>query len=98
MERTDLEKWKSREVARLLALIEAQRRYYQDIVASMPIGLLVLSSDLGVILANAMARKALGLHGSEALQRRVDTFLPRWLLERVEQTLKTGVPEAGIFL
>ena len=77
MERTDLEQWKSREVARLLTLIETQRRYYQDIVASIPVGLLVLSSDLAVILANAAARKALGLRTGDSLQRRLDTLLPR---------------------
>ena len=98
MERTDLEQWKSREVARLLTLIETQRRYYQDIVASIPVGLLVLSSDLAVILANAAARKALGLRTGDSLQRRLDTLLPAWLLDRVEEVLKTGVPQTGILL
>jgi len=96
MERTDLEQWKSREVARLLTLIETQRRYYQDIVASVPVGLLVLSSDLTIILANAAARKALGLSSRDSLQRRLDTLLPAWLLDRVEEVLKTGVPQEGI--
>ena len=98
MERTDLEQWKSREVARLLTLIETQRRYYQDIVASIPVGLLVFSSDLAIILANAAARKALGLRSGDSLQRRLDTLLPAWLLDRVEEVLKTGVPQIGILL
>ena len=49
MERVDLEQWKAREVARLLALVETERRYYQEIVASIPVGLLVLSTDLAII-------------------------------------------------
>jgi two-component system cell cycle sensor histidine kinase/response regulator CckA len=98
MERTDLEQWKSREVARLLTLIETQRRYYQDIVASIPVGLLVLSSDVAIVLANAAARKTLGLRGGDSLQRRLDTLLPAWLLDRVEEVLKTGVPQTGILL
>ena len=52
MERSDLEQWRAREVARLLTLVETQRRYYQDIVASIPVGLIVLSSDLAILLAN----------------------------------------------
>ncbi len=95
MERTDLDQWKSREVARLLTLVETQRRYYQEIVSSIPVGLLVLSSDLGVILANAAARRILGLRTSDALQRRVETFLPRDVLDRVEEVLRTGTPQTG---
>ncbi len=98
MERTDLDQWKSREVARLLALVETQRRYYQEIVASLPIGLLVLSSDLVVILANTAARKILGVRNSDSLQRRLETFFPRWLLDRVEEVLKTGALQTGILL
>ena len=98
MERTDLDQWKSREVARLLTLVETQRRYYQEIVASLPIGLLVLSSDLGVILANAAARKMLGLRDTDSLQRRLDAFFPRWVLDRVEQVLNTGATQTGIMV
>src|ERR1700674_3271691 len=98
MERTDLEQWKSREVARLLTLIETQRRYYQDIVASIPVVLLVFSSDLAVILANADARKVLGLRSGDSLQRRLDTLLPAWLLDMVEEELKIGVPQTGILV
>ena len=42
MERADFEQWKSKEVARLLALVETERRYYQEMVASLPIALVVL--------------------------------------------------------
>jgi len=98
MERTDLEQWKSRDVARLLTLIETQRRYYQDLLASAPVGLLVFSSDLAIVLANAAARKALGLRSGDPLQRRLDTLLPAWLLDRVEEVLKTGLPQTGILV
>src|SRR5579862_2506798 len=98
MERTDLDQWKSREVARLLTLVETQRRYYQEIVASLPIGLLVLSSDLGVILANTAARKMLGLRNTDSLQRRLDAFFPRWVLDRVEEVLNTGATQTGIIV
>lgn len=97
MERTDLDQWRGREVARLLALVETQRRYYQEIVASIPVGLLVLSADLRILLANAAARKIFGLHAGE-FPRRIDTILPASLLDRIEEVLKTTVQQTGVMV
>lgn len=97
MDRIDLDPWRSKEVARLLALVEAQRRYYQDMVTAVPIGVLVLSSELSILLANASARKILGLHTGES-PRRMDTILPTALLDRIEEVLKTGVQQAGVMV
>src|ERR1700730_14437603 len=97
MERADLDQWRSREVARLLALVETQRRYYQEIVASIPVGLLVLSSDMSILLANGTARKVFGLHTGES-PRRMDTILPPALLDRIEGVLKTGIAETGVII
>jgi PAS domain S-box-containing protein len=96
MERTDLDQWRAREVARLLALVETQRRYYQEIVASIPVGLMVLSSDLNILLANGTARKIFGLQAGDSSHRRMDTILPTALLDRIEEVLKTGVSEVGV--
>jgi two-component system cell cycle sensor histidine kinase/response regulator CckA len=95
MERTDLDQWRGREVARLLALVETQRRYYQEIVASIPVGLLVLSSDLSILLANGAARKIFGLQIGES-PRRMDTILPAALLDRIEEVLRTSVQQTGV--
>src|SRR5580700_7966043 len=97
MERTDLDQWRGREVARLLALVETQRRYYQEIVASVPVGLLVLSSDFNIVLANGVARKVFGLQAGES-PRRMDTILPASLLDRIEEVLKTSVPQIGVMV
>ena len=96
MERADLEQWRAKEVARLLSLVETQRRYYQDIVASIPVGLLVLSSDLAVLLANGAARRIFGLRGGDSPHRRLDTILPAWVLDRVEEVLRTGIAQTGL--
>jgi two-component system, cell cycle sensor histidine kinase and response regulator CckA len=96
MERTDLDQWRPREVARLLALVETQRRYYQEIVASIPVGLMVLSSDLSILLANEAARKIFGLHPGDFPHHRMDTLLPTSLLDRIEEVLKTGVADIGV--
>jgi signal transduction histidine kinase len=97
MERTDLDHWRGREVARLLALVETQRRYYQEMVASIPVGLLVLSSDLRILLANGAARKIFGLHSGEP-PRRMDAILPASLLDRIEEVLKTSVSQTGVIV
>jgi two-component system cell cycle sensor histidine kinase/response regulator CckA len=97
MERTDLDQWRGREVARLLALVETQRRYYQEIVASIPVGLLVLSPDLTIVLANGSARKIFGLHIGES-PRRMDSILPVPLLDRIEEVLKTGLQQTGVIV
>src|SRR5215469_5722504 len=89
MERADLDQWKGREVARLLALVETERRYYQEIVASVPVGLLVLSPDLSIVSANRFVRKMFGL-------RRPDGLLPGSVLDRVVEVLKTGVAQTNL--
>ncbi len=45
MDRTDLEQWKPKEVARLLSLVESERRYYQEMVVLLPVPLAVVSPD-----------------------------------------------------
>ncbi|HYL77606.1 MAG TPA: response regulator [Bryobacteraceae bacterium] len=98
MERADLEQWKAREVARLLALVETERRYYQEIVATIPVGLLVLSTDLSIISANRAIKKIFGLRSGDALRGRLDALLPGWLLDRVEEVLKTGTAQTGLLV
>jgi len=94
MERADLEQWRPKDVARLLALVEGQRRYFQEIVAVLPVGILVLSVDLQVVLANAAVRKAFGVPEQSSI--RLDAVLPFWVLERVGNAMKTGATEANI--
>jgi PAS domain S-box-containing protein len=97
MERADLEQWKAREVARLLGLVETERRYYQEIAASIPVGLLVLSPDLSIISANRAVRKIFGLTGSP-LRSRLDTLLPAFVLDRVAEVLRTNAPQSNILV
>jgi two-component system cell cycle sensor histidine kinase/response regulator CckA len=98
MERADLEQWKAREVARLLSLVETERRYYQEIVASVPVGLLVLSPELSIISANRAIRKIFALRSGDALRGRLDALLPGWVLDRVTEVLKTGAAQTNILV
>jgi two-component system cell cycle sensor histidine kinase/response regulator CckA len=97
MERADLEQWKAREVARLLGLVESERRYYQEIAACIPVGLLVLSPDLAIVSANRAVRKIFGLTGSP-LRARLDTLLPPAVLDRVTEVLQTNTPQINILV
>lgn len=96
MERADLEQWRPKDVARLLALVEGQRRYFQEIVAVLPVGILVLSAEFEVVLANAAVRKLLSLPEQGALRIRLDAVLPRPALDRIEQVMKTRTAETNI--
>src|SRR5690348_12426628 len=76
MERTGFEQWKPREVARLLALVETERRYYQEIVAALPAALVVLGSDRTIVSANRAFRALAGLRTEDLRQRTIDQVLP----------------------
>ncbi|MDQ6760870.1 MAG: PAS domain-containing protein [Acidobacteriota bacterium] len=98
MERTDLEQWKAREVARLLALVETERRYYQEIVAAVPVGLLVLAQDLSIVSSNREVRKIFGLRSGEPVGARLETLLPPAAFDRVREVLESGSPQNDVFI
>ncbi len=94
MDRADLEQWRPKEVARLLALVETERRYYQEIVANVPVGLLVVNADLTIVSANKYFRKIFGLKSDDVLGRRLEDLLPvPGLGERVTEVIATFKPK-----
>lgn len=76
MERADLGQWKSKEVARLLALVEAERRYYQEILAELPVAVAVVSESLRVVSVNRRCQRLLGVRQSELADNPVDEVIP----------------------
>jgi two-component system cell cycle sensor histidine kinase/response regulator CckA len=84
MERTGFEQWKPREVARLLALVETERRYYQEMMTALPAALVVLSHDRTVLSANVAFRRLVGLSGEELRRKSIEQILPsNELIERL---------------
>ena len=75
MERSEFEQWKGREVARLLSLVETERRYYQEIVATLPVALAVLSGDRSIVSANRAFRQLFGLTVDEARKKVIEQLL-----------------------
>ncbi len=97
MERADLDRWKPREVARLLAIVETERRYYQDIVAHLPVGLAIVSSELWLISVNRAFRRSFGLRSEDVARRRLNEILRvNDLNERIAEVLTTGVAQHNI--
>jgi len=90
MDRADLEHWSSREVARLLSLVEAERRYYQEMMASVPVGVAVLASDLTFLSVNRTFRQTLDLPaGSLGRLGLHDVFPDESVAAAVREVLQT---------
>jgi PAS domain S-box-containing protein len=98
VERTDFEQWKAREVARLLALVETERRYYQEMVATLPVALVVLAADRSVLSANRAFRHMFGLRTEDLSRKTIDHVLPsEQLVEKIRNAHVQG-PQSDLFL
>ena len=96
MERTELEQWKAKEVARLLALVETERRYYQEMVAVLPLPVVVLSADRGVSSANRAFKQTFGLKSKDLRGKTIEQILPSdHLIEKIREVHMTGVPQTS---
>jgi len=99
MERTDFESWNGKEVARLLALVESQRRYYQEMVAGLPVALAVLSANRTVVSANRAFRQTFGLRIEELRGKTIEQILPSdRLIEKIREMTVEGIPQPGFLL
>lgn len=91
MERTGFEQWKPREVARLLALVETERRYYQEMVAALPVALAVLGPDRTIASTNRAFRHLVNLGGDELRGKSIEQILPSdELIERIRLAHAAG--------
>lgn len=99
MERIDLDTWPAKEVARLLTLVENEKRYYQELIALVPVGLAVVSRDLSVLSVNRAFRRLFELSYAAASRKRLDDLLPPELVSGpVPQAIATGAaPEPKLF-
>jgi two-component system cell cycle sensor histidine kinase/response regulator CckA len=99
MERLELEHWKRKEVARLLSLVETERRYYQEMLAALPAPLVVLSADRSVVSANRAFRQAFGLRADELHGKTIEQILPSdRLIEKIRDVMIHGIAQPGFLL
>lgn len=93
MHRVEHDTWKRAEVARLLALVESERRYFQDILASLPVALAIVARNGSLRAANRAFRKLFGLQPEEIEQTGVaNLFTGSPAAEWVREVVDTGVP------
>jgi PAS domain S-box-containing protein len=99
MERTDFEQWKAKEVARLLALVETERRYYQEIVAALPVPLLVLSGDASIVSANRAFRQTFSLRSEDLRNKTIHQIFPSdHLVEAIRDAHLQGANRPSVFI
>jgi CheY-like chemotaxis protein/PAS domain-containing protein len=99
VERADIEQWKSKEVARLLALVETERRYWQEIVSTLPVPLAILSSNLFVLSANRAFRATFNLRNEDLRLKRIDDVLDSQELKTaLQSTMESRTPGPAVYL
>jgi CheY-like chemotaxis protein len=87
---------KASEVARLLTLVETERRYWQDLVASAPVPLAVVDPDLTLVLVNRSFRARFRLGAADLGSARITELITTSDLEaRIRDVFASGKPQAG---
>jgi PAS domain S-box-containing protein len=71
MQRVEHLYWKRTEVARLLGLVEAERRYFQQILAALPVAVAVAGANGALRAANAAFRAMFGLEEDDVARTSV---------------------------
>jgi signal transduction histidine kinase/CheY-like chemotaxis protein len=90
--------WSTRDVARLLSLVESERRYFQEIVTSLPVATAVVSSSLSFCSANSAFRTLFGLPLHGELTGLLDLALPIAALRaNALEVFRTGQPFSSIY-
>ncbi len=97
MQRAEHEQWNSTEVARLLALVETERRYYQDIFAALPVAIALVDSEWRLVAVNREFRRRFSLQQSDIARLRLPDLIPAPELEAaMASALETARPVAGL--
>ncbi|MBS1833999.1 MAG: response regulator [Acidobacteria bacterium] len=93
------EQWKSREVARLLALVETERRYWQEIVTNLPVPVAILNRSLAVVSANRAFRAVYGVGSGDLNNKRITDLIPAPPLAQSIQAMyeTAAIPEPMLF-
>lgn len=73
----------SADIAKLLATVDAERKFSTKIISNMPSGLAVLSTDLQIILANKAFLELVGCELHQVKDRHLQQILPLESLEEL---------------
>jgi PAS domain-containing protein len=90
------EPWRMRDVARLLSLVETERRYYQEILSALPVGVAILNREMAPVSVNRAFRKAVGWRHHNVEAAATAEFLPTASLRTAAQaTIEHGTTYVG---
>lgn len=78
------------DVARLLALVETERRYYQELFSALPSPAAVLDRNLALAAANREFRRRFALEGGELDNLRLTDLLPSEALDEAAARVLAG--------
>lgn len=93
MQRAEHDQWKASEVARLLALVETERRYYQDIFSVLPVAVALVDAEWRLVAVNREFRRRFGLMQVDFTRMRLPDLMPAPELEAaMTGVLKGGAP------
>lgn len=96
MQRADQDQWKSSEVSRLLALVETERRYYQDVFALLPVPVVIVDGERNLSAVNREFRRRFGLRNTDLSRLRLSDLLPDAGLEAaLADVMRSGTPRVG---
>jgi PAS domain S-box-containing protein len=91
MQRSEYESWKPLEVARLLALVESERRYFQELLAKLPVAIAVVSASGELRAANRAFRDTFGLAADAVARTSVDSlFAEAPVRDWIHEVARTG--------
>ncbi|MCX7604267.1 MAG: response regulator [Bryobacteraceae bacterium] len=91
MQRAEYESWKPVDVARLLALVESERRYFQELLAKLPVAVAVVSAAGELRAANRAFRDTFGLAAEDVARTSVTgLFAEAPVADWVREVAETG--------
>lgn len=94
MERIDSDIWSAAEVARLLTLVENEKRFYQEILSLCPVPMAVVGQNLALQSVNRAFRTLFALkHGETADVKITDLFPALPIQDRVERAFRHHTPD-----
>jgi CheY-like chemotaxis protein/signal transduction histidine kinase len=95
MDRVEFDYWKPRDVARLLSLVENERRYFQEMMALLPVGVALVAPALDLTMTNRAFRRLMGIERENTAERRLDDLLSMPTLgEHVREVISTRAPRS----
>jgi CheY-like chemotaxis protein/PAS domain-containing protein len=99
LERTDFEIWTAADVARLLTLVENEKRYYQELLLVAPVPMAVVGRDLTLQSMNKAFRSRFQIRQADMVQSRLTDWMPAAIIEeRMQQAFAQNAPVLGISL